>query len=70
MISLMKYLWLITAVAALAVSPVFAQFYEYKDKNGNTVITDRPTRGCRVPGKGDQGGACLPVDQVGKRLSC
>jgi glutaredoxin len=38
----MKYLCLITALVALLINPAFGQFYEYKDKNGNTVITNSP----------------------------
>jgi len=41
----MKYLCSITVALALAVSPVFAQFYQYTDKNGNVVITDSPPSG-------------------------
>lgn len=41
----MKYLCSIVVALALAVSPAFAQFYQYTDKNGNIVITDSPPPG-------------------------
>jgi hypothetical protein len=41
----MKYLCLITAALAFIVSPAFAQFYQYTDRNGNVVITDTPPAG-------------------------
>ncbi len=43
-----KYLCSITLVLALAVSPAFAQFYQYTDKNGNVVITDSPPSGAEA----------------------
>ncbi len=44
----MKYICLIAVALALAVSPAFAQFYQYTDKNGNIVITDSPPSGAEV----------------------
>jgi glutaredoxin len=41
----MKYFCSISVAVLLAVSPVFGQFYEYKDKNGNIVVTDSPPPG-------------------------
>ena len=44
----MKYICSIAVALALAVSPAFAQFYEYTDKNGNSVITDSPPPGAEA----------------------
>ncbi len=42
---MMKYAFSIAVMIALAAGAAFGQFYEYKDKNGNTVITDSPPPG-------------------------
>ena len=44
----MKYICSMAALLALVVSPAFAQFYQYKDKNGNIVITDSPPSGAEA----------------------
>jgi len=44
----MKYFCSITVALALAVSPAFAQFYQYTDKNGDVVITDNPPSGAEA----------------------
>ena len=44
----MKYLCSIAVALALAVSPAFAQFYQYTDKNGDVVITDSPPSGAEA----------------------
>jgi beta-lactam-binding protein with PASTA domain len=44
----MKYFSTIAIVVALAAGPAFAQFYQYTDKNGNTVITDSPPPGAEA----------------------
>jgi len=41
----MKYLFSIAVLVVLAASPAFGEFYEYKDKDGNTVITESPPAG-------------------------
>ncbi len=43
----MKYFHslLLVVLFLLAAGPSFAEFYEYKDRNGNTVITDTPPAG-------------------------
>ncbi len=42
----MKYLSVMAAAFVLSVSPAFGQqFYEYTDKNGNTIITESPPPG-------------------------
>ncbi len=44
----MKYLCSLAFILVLSVNPSFAQFYQYTDKNGVTIITDSPPSGAEM----------------------
>ncbi len=52
----MKYLCSLAVILVLSVNPSFAQFYQYADKNGVTIITDSPPSGAEMREKKVDGG--------------